>query len=97
MKALIGLLFVVAACGGDPNIGGTCTAQGGCDDELTCDVRVPGGYCTMACATPGGNIEGAYLAALAHVERSAVDMRKPQQLQLILDNGDTLVFARRGQ
>ena len=51
----------------------------------------------MACATPGGKIEGAYLDALAHVEHSGVDMRKPQQLQLILDNGDTLVFARRGQ
>ncbi|ALL64562.1 Heat shock protein [Paraburkholderia caribensis MBA4] len=51
----------------------------------------------MACATPGGKIEGAYLAALSHVERSGVDMRKPQQLQLILDDGDTLVFARRGQ
>ena len=51
----------------------------------------------MACATPGGKIEGAYLAALSHVERSGVDMRKPQQLELILDNGDTLVFARRGQ
>jgi heat shock protein HslJ len=51
----------------------------------------------MACATPGGKIEGAYLSALAHIEHSGVDMRKPQQLQLILDNGDTLVFARRGQ
>lgn len=51
----------------------------------------------MACATPGGKIEAAYLDALAHVERSGVDMRKPQQLQLILDNGDTLVFARHAQ
>ncbi|MPW19876.1 META domain-containing protein [Paraburkholderia sp. CNPSo 3157] len=51
----------------------------------------------MACATPGGKIEAAYLDALAHVEHSGVDMRKPQQLQLILNNGDTLVFARRGQ
>jgi heat shock protein HslJ len=51
----------------------------------------------MACATAGGKIEGAYLDALAHVERTGVDMRKPQQMQLILENGDTLVFARRGQ
>lgn len=51
----------------------------------------------MACATPGGKIEGAYLNALSHIEHTGVDMRKPQQLQLILDNGDTLVFARRGQ
>jgi len=51
----------------------------------------------MACATPGGKVESAYLDALLHIEHSGVDMRKPQQLQLILDNGDTLVFTRRGQ
>jgi heat shock protein HslJ len=51
----------------------------------------------MACATPGGKIESAYLDALTHIEHSGVDMRKPQELQLILDNGDTLVFRRRGQ
>ncbi|MBN3757923.1 META domain-containing protein [Paraburkholderia sp. Tr-20389] len=51
----------------------------------------------MACATAGGKIEAAYLDALAHIEHSAVDMRKPQQLQLMLGDGDTLVFARRGQ
>lgn len=51
----------------------------------------------MACATAGGKIEGAYLGALTHVAHSGVDMRKPQQLQLVLDDGDTLIFARRGQ
>jgi heat shock protein HslJ len=51
----------------------------------------------MACATLGGKVESAYLDALTHIEHSGVDMRKPQELQLILDNGDTLVFTRRGQ
>ncbi len=51
----------------------------------------------MACATPGGKIEGAYLDALAHIDRTGVQMRAPQELQLILENGDTLLFARRDQ
>ena len=51
----------------------------------------------MACATPGGQIEGPYLDALAHIERTGVQMRAPQELQLILENGDTLTFARHGQ
>jgi len=51
----------------------------------------------MACMTPGGKIEGAFLDALSHIDRTGVQMRAPQQLQLILENGDTLVFTRRGQ
>ena len=51
----------------------------------------------MACATPGGELEGPYLDALAHINRSGVQMRPPQELQLILENGDTLTFARQGQ
>jgi heat shock protein HslJ len=51
----------------------------------------------MACATPGGQIEGPYLDALAHIERTGVQMRAPQELQLILENGDRLIFARHGQ
>jgi heat shock protein HslJ len=51
----------------------------------------------MACMTPGGKIEGAFLDALGHIDRTGVQMRAPQQLQLILENGDTLVFTRRGQ
>jgi heat shock protein HslJ len=51
----------------------------------------------MACATLGGKVESTYLDALTHIEHSGVDMRKPQELQLILDNGDTLVFTRRAQ
>jgi heat shock protein HslJ len=49
----------------------------------------------MACATPASELEGPYLDALAHIERSGVQMRPPQQLQLILENGDTLTFARQ--
>ncbi|MGF6768794.1 heat shock protein HslJ [Paraburkholderia sp. GAS199] len=48
----------------------------------------------MACATPGGQIEGAYLNALNHIDRTGVQMRAPQQMQLVLDNGDTLTFDR---
>ncbi|HEY4295934.1 MAG TPA: META domain-containing protein [Paraburkholderia sp.] len=48
----------------------------------------------MACMTPGGKIEGAFLDALTHIERTGVQMRAPQQMQLILENGDTLTFDR---
>lgn len=48
----------------------------------------------MACSTPGGQIEGDYLDALMHIERTGVQMRAPQELQLILENGDKLVFAQ---
>lgn len=48
----------------------------------------------MACPTPGGEIEGAYLDALAHIDRTGVQMRAPQEMQLILEDGDTLTFAR---
>ncbi|RFU46202.1 META domain-containing protein [Paraburkholderia sp. DHOC27] len=51
----------------------------------------------MACATPGGELEGPYLDALAHINRTGVQMRPPQELQLILENGDTLTFARQGK
>ena len=48
----------------------------------------------MACMTPGGDIEHAYLDALSRIDRTGVQMRPPQQLQLILDNGETLTFDR---
>ncbi|HEY3599122.1 MAG TPA: META domain-containing protein [Paraburkholderia sp.] len=51
----------------------------------------------MACAGARGELEGAYLDALAHIDRTGVQMRAPQQLQLIVANGNTLVFTRRGQ
>jgi len=47
-----------AGCGGNPpNVGGTCTATGGCDEGLTCNVSIAGGYCTAACTTPGVRAE----------------------------------------
>ena len=51
----------------------------------------------MACTTPGGQIEGSYLDALEHIARTGVQMRAPQELQLILESGDSLTFARQGQ
>ncbi|CAB3766758.1 META domain-containing protein [Paraburkholderia solisilvae] len=51
----------------------------------------------MACAGTGGELEGDYLDALAHIDKTGVQMRPPQQLQLILSNGDTLMFARSDQ
>nr|WP_322033389.1 META domain-containing protein [Paraburkholderia sp. J76] len=47
----------------------------------------------MACIGAGGDIEGAYLEALAHIARSGVQMRPPQSLFLVLENGDRLTFA----
>jgi len=47
-----------------------------------------------ACNSPGGAIEAPFLDALAHIDRTGVQMRPPQQMQLILENGDTLVFDR---
>jgi heat shock protein HslJ len=48
----------------------------------------------MACMSPGGDIEGQFLNALTRIERTGVQMRPPQQMQLTLDNGDTLIFDR---
>ena len=47
------LVILIAACGGPPNVGATCTTAGGCDKDLTCNTTVPGGYCTAACTTSG--------------------------------------------
>ena len=64
------------------------------DGKLSFDTL---GGTRMACATAGGQIEGAYLDALGHIDHTGVQMRTPQELQLILDNGDKLVFARHAQ
>ena len=58
MRALCVAVLLLAACGSDPpNVGGTCTAMGGCDEGLTCDTAAAGGYCTKAC-TMSGATEG---------------------------------------
>ncbi len=55
---LLSMSLILVACGGDPpNVGATCTANGGCDEGLTCDTTVPAGYCTKSCATPGSTAE----------------------------------------
>jgi heat shock protein HslJ len=46
-----------------------------------------------ACQAPAGDLEGAYLDGLAHVAKSGVQMKPPQQLQIVLENGDTLIFS----
>lgn len=48
----------------------------------------------MACASAGGKLESDYLDALAHIDKTGVQMRPPQELQVITASGDTLVFAR---
>jgi heat shock protein HslJ len=48
----------------------------------------------MACASAGGKLESDYLDALAHIAKTGVQMRPPQELQVITATGDTLVFAR---
>jgi len=60
--ATAGLLSFVtvtlpAGCGKAPNVGAACTASGGCDQGLTCDTQIDGGYCTKACNTPGSTSE----------------------------------------
>ncbi|RQS76111.1 META domain-containing protein [Burkholderia sp. Bp8963] len=51
----------------------------------------------MACnGTLGGQLEHAYLDALAHVTKAGVQMRAPQQLQIVTADGATLIFTRRG-
>lgn len=53
LRRLVLLVLLAVGCGDPPNVGGTCTASGGCDDDLTCDTAVPGGYCTTPCTTSG--------------------------------------------
>jgi hypothetical protein len=48
------LIFLLVACGGDPNVGHQCSAQSpACDESLTCISTIPGGYCTASCGNPG--------------------------------------------
>ncbi|AOJ10867.1 META domain-containing protein [Burkholderia mayonis] len=50
----------------------------------------------MACIAPArAKLERDYLAALDHIAKAGVQMRDPQQLILITDDGATLTFARR--
>jgi heat shock protein HslJ len=50
-----------------------------------------------ACPSPAENLESAYLGALAHIAKTGVQMRPPQQLQVTLEDGATLIFAQRNE
>ncbi len=51
-----------------------------------------------ACSPAARDLENAYLGALAHIGKSGVQMEPPQQLQIVLDDGGTLIFLPlRGQ
>jgi heat shock protein HslJ len=51
----------------------------------------------MACAGAAASLEQPYLDGLAHVAKSGVQMNPPQALELTLDNGQVLIFARRAK
>ncbi|MBA3538651.1 MAG: hypothetical protein H0T79_03410 [Deltaproteobacteria bacterium] len=71
--SLLALLLTTSiACSDPPNIGATCTTSGGCDDGLTCETAVPGGYCTAACTTSGSTDECPEAAVCDSVEGAAI-------------------------
>lgn len=51
----------------------------------------------MACAGTRDALERAYLDALAHIGKVGVQMREPQQLDIVTSDGATLHFARAKQ
>jgi hypothetical protein len=57
MRLLSVAFFALVACGSPPNTGGACTSADNCDEDLTCDTSVPGGYCTKTCTTSGSTDE----------------------------------------
>ncbi len=58
LAAILIISWLATGCGGDPpNVGGTCTATSGCDEDLTCNTTIPGGYCTTSCTTSGSTEE----------------------------------------
>ena len=49
----------------------------------------------MACASgPGSALETPFLDGLASIEKTGVQMRPPQQLQITLKNGDVMTFTQ---
>jgi heat shock protein HslJ len=52
----------------------------------------------MACAPgPGRALEQPFLQGLAGIEKTGVQMRPPQELQITLKNGDVMTFTQRAQ
>ena len=73
----LGIILLIIACGGDPpNIGNTCTATDGCDEDLTCDTSIPGGYCTTSCTTSGSTEQCPEEAVCDTVAGSALNCVK---------------------
>ena len=50
-------LLALVGCSDPPNISGTCAVADDCDDDLTCNTAVAGGYCTVACTVSGSTDE----------------------------------------
>ncbi|HTL31931.1 MAG TPA: hypothetical protein VL326_02335 [Kofleriaceae bacterium] len=57
MRCLALVVVLVAACGEPLDVGSTCSTSSDCDDTLTCNTSVPGGYCTASCTTSGSTTE----------------------------------------
>ncbi len=52
----------------------------------------------MACAPgPGSSLEQPFLSGLASIDKTGVQMRPPQELQITLKNGDVMKFTQRAQ
>lgn len=52
----------------------------------------------MACAPgPGSSLEQPFLSGLGGIEKTGVQMRPPQELQITLKNGDVMTFTQRAQ
>jgi heat shock protein HslJ len=52
----------------------------------------------MACAPgPGSSLEQPFLSGLASIDKTGVQMRPPQELQITLKNGDVMTFTQRAQ
>lgn len=52
LSVILLLLALLPACG-EPNVGDSCTGPADCDDDLTCNTSVVGGYCTAVCTEAG--------------------------------------------
>lgn len=57
MRAIC-LVLLLAACGeAPPNVGAACDGDQACDEGLSCELAVAGGYCTRDCTRSGDTSE----------------------------------------
>ena len=56
-RLVFAAILALAACGGPPDVAGTCAGNADCDDGLTCNTSIPMGYCTASCTTGGSTDE----------------------------------------